>query len=69
VILYVRYRDGKCDYVNALFIEGLIRDQEISMFYRPSERQWIDVDSGRIRRGTRERYDGAERRSLTSLAR
>lgn len=63
MILYVRYKDEKSDYVNALFLDSLIRDKEISMFYRPSERQWIHVDSGRIRGEGSHHYDGVERRS------
>jgi hypothetical protein len=66
MILYVRYKDGKTDYVNPLLLDTLIHNEEISMFFRPSERQWIDVDSGRIRRGTKHGYHGMERRNLAS---
>jgi hypothetical protein len=63
MILYVRYKDGKSDYVNALFLDLLIRDEEITMFYRPSERQWIDVNSGRIRQEGSHHSGGVERRN------
>ena len=65
MVLYVRYKDGRSDYVHSLFLGTLIRDKEISMFYRPSERQWIDVESGRLRREGRSGYDGVERRTRT----
>jgi hypothetical protein len=63
MILYVRYKNGKSDYTNALLLDSLIRDEEITMFYRPSERQWIEIDSMRIRREDVCHYEGIERRN------
>jgi hypothetical protein len=63
MILYVRYKDERIGHVNALFLDSLIRDREITMFYRPSERQWIGVGSGLTRKESNRHYSGAERRT------
>jgi hypothetical protein len=64
MILYVRYPNMKVDYVNALFINRLIRDKAITMFFRPSEQRWVDIEHGPVRRDGPSRYSGAERRGL-----
>jgi hypothetical protein len=67
MILYVRYKNGRTDYVNAILIDSLIQDNKISMFYRPSEKQWVDVDTGRIRRREGSCYSGEDRRCTSPL--
>ncbi len=64
MIVYVRYPDTKVDYVNSLVLDRLIRDRTITEFFRPSERQWVDIVHGRVRRGTPAAYEGAERRLI-----
>jgi hypothetical protein len=63
MVLRVRYPNLTYDYVSSQMIDSLIAQKQIAMFYRPSERQWIDVERDTIRREGAKRYDGIERRS------
>ncbi len=64
MIIHVQYRDKKYDYVNSLFLEGLIQERTIRQFFRPSEKKWINIDLDPIRgRGGRP-YSGSERREV-----
>jgi hypothetical protein len=63
MFLRVRYPNLTYDYVSAQMIDNLIAQKQIIMFYRPSERQWVDVELDPIRKGRTGRYDGIERRS------
>jgi hypothetical protein len=49
------------DYVSNDLLDGLISRDEISHFYRPSEKRWISVRADMIR-GRSGSYQGPERR-------
>ncbi len=49
------------DYVSSGVLDTLIMREEISHFYRPSEKRWINVKLDFIR-GTGGKYNGPERR-------
>jgi hypothetical protein len=63
MFLCVRYPNLTYDYVSAQMIDDLIAQKQIIMFYRPSQRRWVDVEWDSIRRESARRYDGIERRS------
>jgi hypothetical protein len=62
MVLHVRYGNEKYDYVDSRAIHGLIRLRRVRMFYRPSEKRWIDVDLDPVRKASNIDYDGMERR-------
>jgi hypothetical protein len=68
MILRVRYQNGIYDHVSSQSIDRLINRHRIKMFYRPSERRWVDTGRDTVRKEASGRYDGIERRS-SSLAR
>ncbi len=51
------------DYVSSQVLDGLILREEISHFYRPMDKEWVNVKLDLIR-GTGGKYDGPERRML-----
>lgn len=61
---YIRvvYKTNEFDYVSSNLLDSLITMEEISHFYRASEKRWIDVIFDSIR-GKGGQYQGAERRS------
>lgn len=63
--LRVIYRKKKYDfdYVPSGLLDFLIQDDEITHFYRPGEKKWIDVRMDVIR-GRGGRYEGPERRRI-----
>jgi hypothetical protein len=67
MVIRIRYPNLTYDYVSSQMIDKLIAEKQTIMFYRPSERQWIDVERASIRREAARRYNGIERRN-SSLA-
>ncbi len=61
MMLYVKYRDMRYDFVNTQTLDRLLAQKSIRMFYRLSEKQWVDVDRDRIR-GSGGGYRGPNRR-------
>jgi hypothetical protein len=53
------------DYVSSDMLDNLINRDEISHFYRPSEKRWISVRRDVIR-GMGGSYQGAERRKANT---
>ena len=62
-----RNKNFNYDYVPAYMLDLQIKKEEISHFYRPSERTWTNVRLGPIR-GRGGWYDGPERRASQSKA-
>ena len=60
MLLRVQYQNKKYDYVNAAALNELI---DIRQFFRPSEKNWIDIEQGPLR-GVGGHYVGRERRSI-----
>jgi hypothetical protein len=58
-----RTKDHNFDYVPSGMLDTLIWKDEISHFYRPSEKRWVDVKCDPIR-GRGGRYQGPERRRI-----
>ena len=50
-------------YVSGKYLDALIKEGEITHFYRPAERRWISIKSDRIR-GIGGLYLGPERRGI-----
>ncbi len=67
MLLRVKFGNEKYDYVNGEAIDDLIERKEICMFYRPSEKRWIDVEVGPIRAERGIYYIGPERRSVIAV--
>ena len=63
MVLRVRLDDDRYDYVNGQAIEELIEQKRITMFYRPSEKKWVDVGVDPIRKKSGIFYIGPERRN------
>jgi hypothetical protein len=63
MVLRVRYPNRKYDYVSSAAIDRLITQKQIGMFYRPSEKRWIDIEHGPLRKDANTGYDGIERRN------
>jgi len=64
---YIRvvYKTSKFDYVSSELLDGLIAMEKITLFYRPSEKKWIDVRFDPIRgKGGNGKYEGPERRAV-----
>jgi hypothetical protein len=61
MLLRVQYQDKRYDYVNPSTLEELITSKQIQKFYRPSEKDWIDIEQGPLR-GAGSHYAGPERR-------
>jgi len=61
---YIRvvYRKKGFDYIPAYLLNVLIRLDEVTHFYRPSEKRWISIRFDWVR-GTGGLYTGPERRS------
>jgi hypothetical protein len=68
MILRVKFDNEKYDYVNSQFIDDLIEKGQISMFYRPSEKRWVDIGIGPIRGDSGVFYIGPERRTLCTVS-
>jgi hypothetical protein len=47
--LHVKYLDGKYDYVDSRTLDMLIDADKVKLFYRPSEKRWINVDTDPVR--------------------
>ena len=62
MVLRVKFEDNKYDYVSNEVLGELIRRKEIAMFYRPSEKRWIDIAVDPVRRESGVFYIGPERR-------
>ncbi len=60
-----RKKNFNYDYVADYMLDMHIKKEEISHFYRPSERTWTNVRLGPIR-GRGGWYDGPERRAFQS---
>lgn len=62
---YIRvvYKTNKFDYVSSALLDGLIRMEKITKFYRPSEGRWINVSFHPIR-GRGGKYQGPNRRKV-----
>jgi hypothetical protein len=60
----IAYKTKKAgfDYVDGNLLEALITQDEISHFYRPSEKRWISTKFDAVREGREEGYQGPERR-------
>ncbi len=61
-VIYTR-KQIPYDYVSSEVLDNLIMREEISHFYRPRERKWINVRVDLIR-GKGGQYEGPERRIL-----
>jgi len=61
MILHVQYKDLHYDFVNTRTLDKLIADEKLRLFFRPSEKRWVDVLSDPIRVIGGE-YVGPERR-------
>jgi len=66
--LHVQYGNEKYDWVKSRTIDELIRLKRIRMFYRFSERRWIDVERDLVRRARSSTYAGIERRTSDSAS-
>jgi len=66
MFLHVQYRNEKYDWVKSRTIDELIRLKGIRMFYRFSERKWIDVERDLVGRAGSGTYAGIERRTSAS---
>jgi hypothetical protein len=53
------------DYVSGHRLESLITQDEITHFYRPSEKRWISIKFDPVR-GRGGRYQGPERRRIVN---
>ncbi len=47
--LHVKYSDGRYDYVDSRTLDMLIDSDKVALFYRPSEKKWINVDTDPVR--------------------
>lgn len=47
--LHIQYSDGKYDYVDSQTLDRLIDANQVKLFYRPSEKKWVNVDTDPIR--------------------
>ena len=63
MILRVRLEGDRYDYVSSQAIDDLIEQNRILMFYRPSEKRWVDIGSDPIRKKRGVFYIGPERRT------
>jgi len=63
MVLRVRLEDDRYDYVSAQAIDDLIERKRIVMFFRPSEKKWVDVSADPIRKKRGIFYIGPERRN------
>ncbi len=61
MLLHVQYQDSRYDYVDAAVLSELISAKKIKKFFRPSQADWIDIETGPIR-GEGSLYLGPERR-------
>ncbi len=57
----VEYPDGRHAFIDDYLLEGLIESKQINRFFRPSERRWITIGMGPLRRW-KGKYCGMERR-------
>jgi len=60
-MILVMYKNGRCARVPAALLGRLIRQEEISHFWRSSG--WVQVCHGPIRKNTNPLYLGPEKRS------
>ncbi len=68
MVLRVKFDNEKYDYVGSESLADLIRNGQITMFYRPSEKRWVDIEIGPIRGETGVFYIGPERRTPPSAS-
>ncbi len=61
--LRVQYTNKRHDIVSATMLDQLISLEKITKFYRPSEKRWVTLEVGPIRKGLHP-YTGLERRRL-----
>ena len=68
MFLHVQYGNEKYDWVNSRTIDELIRLKRIRMFYRFSERRWINVERDLVRSAGSGTYAGIKRRTSDSAS-
>ncbi len=61
MILHVQYRDLRYDYVTTRTLDRLLADKQLRLFFRPSEKRWVNVLSDPVR-GIGGEYVGPDRR-------
>ncbi len=61
MLLHVQYKNGSEGYVDARTLDRLLSGKTVKQFYRPSEKQWINVYRDPIR-GLGGAYSGFDRR-------
>jgi len=64
MVLHVRYRNMKYDYVSSRMLDYLIGQKRINMLFRPSEKRWVDIELDLVLKEVTGTYDGIERRRL-----
>ncbi len=62
-----RIKKNHFDYVSGDLLDTLIKKDEITHFYRPSEKKWVDVKTDLIR-ATGGQYQGPRRRRTDALS-
>ncbi len=62
MLLRVQYHNNEYNYVSSSMLDKLIADEEISKFYRPSEKRWITPGIDPVRTVNPLAYEGLERR-------
>jgi hypothetical protein len=60
----VKYQDDTHAFVDDYALEDLIRSGLIKMFYRPSEKRWVTIETDAVRSGRKSSYGGCERRRI-----
>jgi hypothetical protein len=61
MILHVQYRTLDYDYVDTRTLNRLLEDDGLRLFYRPSEKRWVNVFNEPVR-GMGGDYSGPNRR-------
>ena len=61
MILHVQYKNLHYDYVDTRVLDRLIADNKLRLFFRPSEKRWVNVSTDPVR-GVGGEYFGPDRR-------
>lgn len=61
MILHVQYKDLRYDYVTARILDELLAHRQLRLFFRPSEKRWVNVLTDPVR-GAGGEYAGPDRR-------